>query len=284
MSKQSIKAIRQVLRRVQSHLIQSHLNLGAQLESVGFVDVIYHQTSTLPHLNYITPRQKTAWIPTPEIEKGLNQLREHGRTPRVYYIEGLFPPLFAKALHDLDLKIEREIPIMTCALQPPSPKLQPLPDGIRIERVTDQEGIAQWWYVWRNARFDVITGGVEPLYVGRDMRELIIGNQADFILYRYGFPVGVARLTINNQSANLTALSIMKEARTEENVRLLRQAAQSFAIERGCDLIFTSGETEADRRLCRQMGFVDSGSVVCYAQTSQQEETHDMAESTFMLF
>ncbi|RMG71113.1 MAG: hypothetical protein D6711_15945, partial [Chloroflexi bacterium] len=62
------------------------------------------------------------------------------------------------------------------------------------------------------------------------------------------------------------------------------QAAQSFAIERGCDLIFTSGETEADRRLCRQMGFVDSGSVVCYAQTSQQEETHDMAESTFMLF
>lgn len=284
MSDQSIKAVRQILRRVQSHLIQSHLNLGAQSESVGFVDVLHHWTSTLPHLNYVTPRQKTAWIPAPEIEKGLDKLREYGRTPRVYYIEGLFPPLFAKSLHDLNLTIEREIPIMTYTVGEKKPRTTSLPDGTRIERVSDQEGIAQWWYVWRNARFDVITGGVEPLYVGRDMRELTIGNQADLILYRFGFPVGVARLTINNQTANLTALSIMKEARTEENIRLLRQTALDIAVERGCDLIFTSGETEADRRLCRQMGFVDSGSVVCYAQTSQQEDAHGMAESALMLF
>lgn len=284
MSDQSVKAVRQVLRRVQAHLTQSHTHLGAQSESLGFVDVLHHPTNSLPHLNYVTPRQKTAWIPSPEIEKGLEKLREYGRVPRVYYIEGLFPPLFAKSLLDLNLKVEREIPVMTYTITEKKAKHNPMPDGTRIEQVSDQDGIAQWWYVWRNARFDVITGGVEPLYVGRDMRELTIGNQADLILYRYGFPAGVARLTVNNQTANLTAVSIMKEARTEENVRLLRQAAVDIAIERGCDLIFTSGETEADRRLCRQMGFVDSGSVVCYAQASQQEESNGMAESALMLF
>ena len=67
MSRAEVKESRTVLRRIDAHLRQSHLNLGAQTETVGFVDVIHHRTSPLPSLNYVTPRQNTALVPAKDI-------------------------------------------------------------------------------------------------------------------------------------------------------------------------------------------------------------------------
>lgn len=278
MDDESIKEARKILRDVQGHMSQSHRHLGAVAEDMGLVEVLHHPSSRLPHLNYVTPRKNTAWIPGPEIQKGLARLRELGRTPRVYFVEGLYPPLFARSLRDLGLEIEREIAIMTYqpegrVLPPPMPP----PDGVHAQLVDDQEGIALWWYVWRNARYDVIANSIEPVYIGKDMRELALGNQVDIILYRYRFPIGVARMTLNNHVANITALAVLQEARTPEHVELLYRTALETAADQNARLIFTSGETEAERRLCRRLGFVDAGSVVCYAESGDtgREVNHE---------
>jgi hypothetical protein len=265
----AIKEARKRLRQVQAHMSQAHRNLGAEVDVMGLVDVFHHPESTLPHLNYVALRKNTAWVPGPEIEKGLGRLRDLERVPRVYYVEGLYPPIFAKSLRELGLTVEREIAIMTYQADPGRVQVGvTAPNGMHAQIVSDQDGIALWWYVWRNARYDVVSNGVEPVYVGKDMRELVLGNQVDIILYHHRFPVGVARMTINNETANITALAVMKEARTPENLWLLYHKALRTAIDRGCKLIFTAGETEADRRLCRKIGFVDAGSVVCYADLS----------------
>lgn len=274
----AIREARRVLRQVHTHMSEAHHHLGAQVEDLGLVEVLHHPSSTLPHLNYVSPRRNTAWIPSPEIEKGLKWLREHDRVARVYYVEGLFPPLFAKSLRELGLSVEREIAIMTYKVEEkPDRRSMTPPDGVYAREVNDQDGIALWWYVWRNARYDVVANGVEPVYVGKDMRELVLGNQADIILYQHTFPIGVARLTLNNETANITALAVMKEARKPENVQLLYETALDTAISRGCKLIFTSGESEEERRLCRKLGFVDAGSIVCYADSSvpNQEVSDD---------
>jgi hypothetical protein len=271
------KEMRQALRNVQEHLAQAHLTLGAQRETTGLVDVVHHPTSKLPNLNYVTPRKSTAWISGKEVQQGLDQLRKLGRIPRVHYIEGLFPPMFAKTLHGLGLRVEQETPIMLYhPSQTPLPK-RSVPDSVTLVPVKDQRGSELWWYIWRNAYYEVLTTGIEPLFVGRDMREIMMGRQIDIIAYSHGFPAGVVRVTIQNNTAHITALALMKELRTPDMTHLLQIEAIKAAVERECTLVFAPGETERDRRQYRELGFVDSGSIVCYAErtSSTHEESHD---------
>ena len=39
-----------------------------------------------------------------------------------------------------------------------------------------------------------------------------------------------------------------------------------IALQRGCELIFTIGEDDNEREISRANGFVDCGSMVCYAK------------------
>jgi hypothetical protein len=274
---------KQILRQVQEHLFHAHMSLGAVRENVGMVDVLHHPTNPLGILNYVTPRKGTAWVSGSMIERGLEYLHKLERTPRVHYIEGLFPPMFAKELRKLDLKVEREVPVMVYkpgginGTMPPEVKLPEAPDGVSLQHATDQRSIELWWYVWRNAHYDVLTLGVEPLFVGRDMAALKSGQQIDILAYRHGFPVGVTRVSIHEQTAHILALAVMKEARTPSMTRLLQAAAMKAALERDCSLIFAPGESEDDRKLCREMGFVDFGSIVCYAAESDsaREDSND---------
>lgn len=274
---------RQILRQVQEHLFHAHMSLGAERETVGMVDVLHHPTNPLGILNYVTPRRNTAWVSGNMIEQGLAHLRKLERVPRVQYVEGLFPPLLAKELRGLNLKVEREVPMMIYkpaginGVVPPPVKLPENTDGVSIQPVHDQAGIELWWYVWRNAHYDVLTLGVEPLFVGRDMAALKTGQQVDILAYRQGFPVGVARVSIHEQTGHILGMALMKESRTPEMTRLLQAAAMQAAIERGCTLIYAPGETEEDRRLCREMGFVDFGSIVCYSAEVEKarEDTND---------
>lgn len=275
------KESRRLLRRVQEHLFQAHINLGAVRETVGMVDVLYHPNNPTATLNYVTPRRNTAWVSGTMVQPGLERLRQLGRAPRVQYIEGLFPPLFAKALRDLKLEIERETPLMIYKADGINGRLPPplatpiMPDGVAMELVNDQRGIELWWYVWRNAFYDVLTLGVEPLFVGRDLAALKLGLQADILVYRYGFPVGVARLSIQGDTAHILATALLREVRTPPMMRALLLTALKTATDRQSKLVFAPGETDDDRRLCRELGFVDFGSIVCYTADKPGEETDE---------
>jgi hypothetical protein len=276
------KESRVILRQVQEHLTYMHTNLGAIQETVGLVEVFHHPTNPLPELNYVTPRRNTAWVSGQAVQQGLDHLATFGRALRVQYIEGLFPPLFAKTLRDLKLQVERETPIMAYKTDgisgqpPPKPTQSAPPDGVSIVQVNDQRGIEMWWYVWRNAFYDVLSLGVEPLFVGRDMAAVALGQQLDFLAYRHGDPIGVARLSIQAGTAHISALALMKEARTLAMTHAVQTAVLKAAIEHQAKLIFAPGETEADRRLLRELGFMDFGSIVCYSAPGEtaREDTH----------
>lgn len=278
MDKAAVKESRRILRRVQEHLYAAHNNLGVTRETIGMMDVLHHPESTLASLNYCTPRRNTAWVPAEAVREALEFLQSRQRVPRVQYIEGLYPPLFAKTLRDLNLTPECELPLMVYmkegfngTLPPPFPADSAL-DNVSIEQVRDQRGVELWWYVWRNAHYDVMSLGVEPLLVGRDMAALAQGHQLDILLHRAGFPVGVARVSIYNQTAHLLGLALMKEARTAALTRRLMIAAIEATLERGCTLVYAPGETEADRLLCRELGFLNFGSIICYVLGDQQKE------------
>mgnify|MGYP000293312835 CR=1 FL=1 len=274
MDESAIRESRQMLRQVHDHLLLAHQDLGAYRETINVVDVVHHPINPLPDFNYVTPRRNTAWVSGQYVKQGLDRLRELGRTPRVQYIEGLFPPLFARTLLDLGLTLERETPLMIYRSSGADTMLPPSSGhsttGMQIQMVADQRGIEMWWYVWRNAFYDVLTLGVEPLVVGRDMAALLMGKQIDFLMVRHNFPMGVGRLSVQetNKSAHIVALAMMKEARTPERMRALLAAALRAALARGCDLVFAPGESEDDRSLCRELGFIDVSSIVCYVASN----------------
>lgn len=263
-----VKESRVILRAVQEHLHVTHISLGAIHERLGLVDVLYHPFNPMPDLNYITPRRNTAWIPIQDIQNGLKRLDALKRKRRICYVEGLYPPVFAKNLRELGLKVEREITIMTYTIQPDAvlPRIPQLDDK-RFELVHNPHDSAVWWYVWRNAYYDVVTHGIEPVYIGKTLRDIALGNQSDIILYLDQLPIGVARLTFHGDTAHISALAVMNQFRTTDTLRLIQHKAIALAAQKGKRIVFTSGEVEIDRRLCREAGFVDVGSIVCYVDT-----------------
>lgn len=276
MSDAAVKETRRVLRQVQSHLTQSRLNLGATCDMVGFVEVMHHAQNPLPQLNYVTPRKNTAWVSVKDVEQGLAALHQYNRQQRVEYIDALFPEAFASNLVQIGLEIERETPVLV--YQPENPAkfaAMSMPDGVSIETVNTHEGSALWWYVWRNAYYDVITQTAEPIFIGTSQMQIALGQQIDLVMRRYGFPVGVARVSLypENATGHLTALALMREVRTPELLKLLQRHAMKAALNRGCSLIFTTGITDDERQLSRENGFIDYGQVVCYAEKNDQQET-----------
>ena len=291
MSDAAVKESRRILRRVQEHLSQAHLNLGATAEPIGLVDVVYHPTNPHPRLNYVSPRKNTVWVPTPEIQKGVDRLRVLKRKPRVIYIEGLYPPLFAKSIRDLGLVVEHEVALLTRKIEagqfPPGEPLR-LPDGLRLEEVVTPETSVLWGYVWHNAGPDTLTKSIEPLQIDAATPSPAPANQVDILLYKNNNPSGVTRLTLYENTAHIVALAALAtEAQTPDLVKLLYEIALHWAAQRQCTLVFTTTERESDRQICHALGFVDSGSAVCYVEATDQpkEENVDerVAQSVFAL-
>jgi hypothetical protein len=93
-------------------------------------------------------------------------------------------------------------------------------------------------------------------------------RQQDFVLTKDDAVIGAARITFHEQTAHIVALALKRENHTPETARILHQAALNATLERACELIFISGEKEADRAVCRNIGFVDTDSIICYAEAS----------------
>ena len=278
MDSATVKESRRVLRRIQDHLYLAHSSLGVQRESVGLVDVMHHPTSTLASLNYVTPRRSTAWVSSEMIEQGLTHMRKIERTPRVHYIEGLFPPLFAKNLLDLGLRVEWELPLLAYlpggfnGQMPPPLNDNPLPPEMGI--IQSERGGQMWEAVQGSAAYEVATLGVEPLVVAQN--GLAQGKQIDILMHRSASPFGVARLSIQEETAHVLALAFIKEARTPELTTQMLTAVVRTAVAQGCTLIYAPGEKESDRQIARTLGFMDFGGIVCYAaNTYTTDEVHD---------
>lgn len=273
LSSDAVRETRRMLRLVQAHLIQTSVNHGASVQVKGFVDVVHHATSAANELNYVTPRKNTAWVSAKEIEHGIEALRGLGRLARVQYIEGLFPPQFATTMNTLGLHMEHETPLMLLEMHsPPPPAARSLSEGLTISEVTDAQGGALWWYVWRNAFYDVVTQTAPPVAIGMDLYHIASGHQTDFVMMRAGLPIGVARLSYYPaaSTAHLESVAFIREARQPRLLRALIQQLMAHAHARGATLIFSSGDAERDAY--RELGFIDCGSIVWYAEKAN--DTH----------
>lgn len=273
-----IRAARQVMRRVQAHLLDAHQQMGAQVENVGFVDVIHHPTTELPYLNYVTPRRNTAWVSAQHITDGLNRLEALQREARLRFAEGLYPPMFQKALLSTGLILEEETPVSAYTADPDTPFVVPhVASHYRVRQVNSAEGMSIWWYVWRNAHYDVQTTSIEPLHLGMDLRGVTLGQRIDLILYRHDFPIGVARITRHEGSAHLSAQALLHEVRSDDLALRLQALAVQAALQADCDLIFVAGSHDDDRERARSLGFVDVSSMLCYAQPAPAPQSDDAA-------
>lgn len=273
----AVKESRQLLRRIQDHLFQAHHAFGVEHESVGFVDVIYHPQSSLPDLNYVTPRRNTAFVSGKYVQHGLDRLQELDRLPRVEYIDGIFPPMFAQVLNHLGLQVERETALMvfstgglTGYISPPLRKPR-TPAGVRLDLTVDEQGVELWRQVWRDPAYDVLSLGVEPLAIDGTLRAQKTGQEIDVLMYRGDFPIGAARIGVQDapKSAHIVALALYRETRTDALTKLLLATAMRAGLARGASLVFAPGETEEDRELCKKLGFFDLGRMVCYAARSE---------------
>lgn len=287
MNRDEEREYRNILRRIEAHLRQSHLDMGANEESRGFVDVIYHETNQLHTLNYVTPRKNTAWVSGNHIEQGLDALRKKERTGRVRFVEGLYPPIFIRALRELNLRVEEETPIMVYKKEDKPRKVASYPGDISFTSAKTSRDLSIWWYVWRNAYYDVAVSSVEPLLIGRDMQDVYFGKQVNMVMYRHNYPMGALRLTFHDGSAHLVAHALLKELRRPEWEKVIREVAMDVALTKGADMIFVAGKSDEERKIYRDMGFIDTGSIVSYAEKGQiqtsGENNDNMAKSILVV-
>jgi hypothetical protein len=267
----AVKETKNILRLVQEHLTELRRQQGALSEQANQVDIFYHPTSTLPELNMLTLRKNTAWVSPKELAAGFEKLRRHQRNVRIEYLDGLYPPRFGETLQQLGLVLERSTALLVYQTGAKSFKVPAALDGVHISPVNDAQGGALWWYVWRNSYYDVVTTTADPVFIGQDLRKISEGTQIDLVMYRYRLPVGVVRVNLHktNKTAQIVAMTIMKEIRSEASVWLLLSHAVQAAIKQGCTFIFASTVTEEIHKLYREHDFIDYGRVVCYAEKQQ---------------
>ncbi len=285
----SVKSNRQILRRIQDHVLHAHLALGVEQNKVGFVDVVHHPDVSFADLNYVTPRRNTAWIPGQVVQQGLDRLKTLERRPRVRYVEGLFLPQFGKTLSDLSLEVEQKTPLLVYLpagiedFIPPAPPKPRAPAGIRLELISDKRGVDLWRDVWSSGCYDVSILGFEPLAMRQDALPLKLGQQTDVLIYHQNLPVGAVRLGLQTaaKSAHIIAIAVMSEINTPQLVKLALAAALRVAMARGCDLVFAAGN-DADKVECdilsSDLGFIDVGTMVCYAaavENTRSETAND---------
>ena len=273
MDESSVKESRVILRQIQDQLLAAQTLAGVTQESAGMVDVVYHPTNPLPHLNYVLPRRNTAWVPTGTIEQGLLRLRELDRQAVFQYIEGLFPPQFAETLKKISLEPESNRPVFAFkrggigGAPDALPTAQP-GAGLRIRRVGARRG-AQ---VWRLVQTD---GG--PIPTDNDVR-----SSYDLVAYRQGVPLAVLRVKIHPQTevAQLVALAIRDDDDTL--VRTLLAAGARSALDDGGALVFATPESPVVAAALAALHFVEIGRLVRYTlarSTSEERPDGRMAQS-----
>ncbi len=280
MNDSTVKQVRQILRQVQSHLTEAHLHRGAEQEQVGLVEVLHHPQNTTPELNYVTPRKNTAWVSIPEVINGLKVLKGYERALRVMFIEGLFIPAFGDRLQSVGLARESELRVMALQLEPT--ELETLsPDDYDSDQtmslgtttfvnVNSRAESALWWYVWRNAHYDVVTQTAELRFIESSHELISNGHQLDLIMRIGGIPAGVASLTLSGDrsSAHLSSFALTRESRSLPLAKQLLEEVIEHVKSKGISLLFFAQTDVLLNTAGQGLGFVDCGGIVCYAEAN----------------
>lgn len=274
MEREEIKESRVLMRRVEDHLRHAHYALGAVEETTGFVDVIHHENSPLPLLNYVTPRRNTAWVSGKYVMQGLDLLHQKEREARVRFAEGLYPPIFVRALTEIGLSVHHETPIMAVHLRQESVEAPVLPDELSIVQAEAHSSMAIWWYAWQSGWYEMQINSVQPLLIEREVTRMNTDNQINLIIYHNQYPIALSRVSLNAGSAHLMAQAVLREKQTHELEQLLRQVSIDAALSMGCDLVFACADRSEQRSAYRELGFNDASSIVTYAKAAA-DAAHD---------
>ncbi|MCA9883330.1 MAG: hypothetical protein KC708_10185 [Anaerolineae bacterium] len=266
--RQAIKTARVLIRQFSEHVRQRHLLLGATEDQVGFVDVITHRMTGSPILNYVAPRRNTAWVSGKHISEGLAILKKQGHPGVFMYPDVLFPPIFSNTLTELGLQHALDVPIYAYKSGHRTFSAPVLPTAITIQPISQQRSMGNWWYIWRNDQFEITSSAVDPMQLAYDLHREPTANQINLVVRRYNFPIGAARITLNENSAHIATSALLHDADTIELSHLLLAYSLQHALNSGREVIFVSGLTPLQAEDALSLGFVDVGNIVCYAESA----------------
>ncbi len=250
----SIKEARTRMRQVQEHLLLAGKAHGAREENVGMVDVIFHPANPLGDLNYVTPRRNTAWVSAGYVEQGLSRLQALGRTPRVRYLEGLFPPAFGQTLLKLGLAHESRTALLAATVERLSEVPAVHPDTDTGNRRSLREGGTAW---------DVTA---------------LDDNGVGFAVAAFRDGALHVSLQVETQpqtgAARIVGFVPRQRADSVDLRRALLDAACRTAAQQGCPLLFVLVSDE-DAPAYRELGFDDLGALVSYAAPADEGQAHE---------
>jgi len=283
MKPSEIRSRKEKLRQVEDHLRYAHDDLGVERDAVGFVEVVHHPSYILPSLNYVTPRRKTAMVPGKHVEEGITALVDYRRKTRVLYIEELFPPFFGDSLQQMGLYLNARIPLWVINLTASDVKVK-LPKRMSVNTVMNQQGLAIWSLVWRNASYRVFGTSLEPLQIGK--LHPTNDHVLDIILYLNHNPMAVSRLTLQDNTAHLMARAVVQTTQPLRLQQWLLEVTAQHAIEHGAELLFIADKTIQYLQPVTDLPLTQEGSMLCYTDepnNNHGEGTHDTVEQLVLL-
>ncbi len=258
-SREETKTAKAMMRRIHEHIQHAHHQLGTEVQSVSFTEVMYHPTSDHPSLNYVTPRRNMAWISGQHIQQGIDVLQEFDQNARVYFIEDLYPPMFGDQLAQLPLMEQWKIPVMIRELN--AETVAPRYHNQGVYQQGTHDDVTLWWETWAQ-----LYGRDYPkTMIEEDLTALKEHRLLNLIQEREDKIVGVARLTLYEKSAHLVDWKLHDDA-TDLLHNLLTQCL-SIAHEHACDCFFALVNHEQTRTILDSLDFTTLSHVVCYAET-----------------
>lgn len=263
---------RDVLRRIEFHL-HGGLDAGSVSEQLGTVDVYFHPKTRDSYMNCVTPHQGVAWVRRDDLFDGLVGLLRLGRTPRLVFLEALFPVAFQQQLRLVGLELESEQVVMLYR-----PLLGPIPAGesifgclpeqfprdVETRVVTTWDQVETWLHVFYAAHYNTQAPPVEPEVVGALADEIAAGRVLCVLAYYQGTPLGVAQLALHNDSAefeSVTTQTLWHDMGLEAG--MIITAVRELEA-RGTAMIFRIEPPGDSGRMYRRLGFVDLTRVLIY--------------------
>ncbi|MCS6834919.1 MAG: hypothetical protein NZ750_02745 [Anaerolineae bacterium] len=264
-------AQRRLLRRISDHIHQAHLAQGAQETIQGLAMVVTTEASVDERLNYVMPRRGTAWLPENHLIDAIAQLRQQQRTPVVWYADGLFPPSFGQTMLRQGLQSQQEWPLMIYQGPPVLPavldveQMRPLPAEQAERAWQEAQQNATLWQVWHNP--------LQPLGLNASF------SVWDVAAWRGERMVMLMRASRHERSLHLMARAIHVSAQDQHDA-LLSACAQSLlsalydpAQTSAADLAFVIAPSAAERKLWRELGFIDGGSLIRFRSAASTPKT-----------
>jgi len=263
---------REMLRRIQSYLHKGG-DSGGVSEQVGTVDVYFHPKARDSVMNCVTPHQGVAWVNRDDLEDGLVALERLGRTPRLIFLESLFPEAFQQQLHLSGLEYEAEQTVMVYEpLIGPAPAGETifgrlpddLPRDVEAHVAATWPQVELWLQVFYAAHYNSHAPAVEPEVVDALLDEIEDGHvlcvQASF----QGTPLGVAQVALHDDSAEFEGVETLPlwHGMGLEVGMIMIAVRETQA--RDYPVIFTVQPPGEFKRLYHRLGFVSLSRVLIY--------------------